>query len=291
MESEDEVLSNQSEDEVEVVKRTLKVKFDITHETVREVLFCEHRTATPSPEKPLMRTLFLSKVPTWATEDSLARIFSCNGPVQKVYLSVNASPGVDPLDDERADELKRYLHTVRHEAGFKYGYVVFEKPLSMKKAINEMDLSHPFILSTTENPIVTGLKKWKREFKSRILPDSKVDDLKAEIDTYIKNMDEKADEVKRKAEEEAEPDDDGWVTISRKSKKKSTIGAGRSEKVRARMKAREAKKKRNLELRKFYKFQLKETKLKKLDELRERFQAHRKVQEKTMPSDRKFKPS
>ena len=103
-------------------------------------------------------------------------------------------------------------------------------------------------------------------------------------------MDEKREDTKSKAEEEAEPDDEGWVTISRNSKKKSTIGAGRSEKVKARLKAREAKKRKNRELRNFYKFQLKETKLKKLSDLREKFEVDKERQRK-MIADRKFRPS
>ena len=70
----------------------------------------------------------------------------------------------------------------------------------------------------------------------------------------------------------------------------STLGAGRSEKVKARLKAREAKKRKNRELRNFYKFQLKETKLKKLSDLREKFEADKDRQRK-MIADRKFKPA
>ena len=103
-------------------------------------------------------------------------------------------------------------------------------------------------------------------------------------------MDDKREDAKSKAEEEAEPDDEGWVTISRNSKKKSTIGAGRSEKVKARLKAREAKKRKNRELRNFYKFQLKETKLKKLSDLREKFEVDKERQRK-MIADRKFRPA
>ena len=70
----------------------------------------------------------------------------------------------------------------------------------------------------------------------------------------------------------------------------STLGAGRSEKVKARLKAREAKKRKNRELRNFYKFQLKETKFKKLSDLREKFEADKERQRK-MIADRKFKPA
>ena len=136
----------------------------------------------------------------------------------------------------------------------------------------------------------TGVRKWKRAHNNAIIPDSDIDDLKTSIEEFVREVDEKREEAKNKAEEEAEPDDDGWVTISRKSKKKSTLGAGRSEKVKARLKAREAKKRKNRELRSFYKFQLKETKLKKLSDLREKFEADKERQRK-MIADRKFKPS
>ena len=138
--------------------------------------------------------------------------------------------------------------------------------------------------------VFTGVRKWKRAHNNAIIPDSDIDDLKTSIEEFVREVDEKREEAKNKAEEEAEPDDDGWVTISRKSKKKSTLGAGRSEKVKARLKAREAKKRKNRELRNFYKFQLKETKLKKLSDLREKFEADKERQRK-MIADRKFKPS
>ena len=57
-----------------------------------------------------------------------------------------------------------------------------------------------------------------------IIPDEDLETLKKSIEDFVHEMDEKREETKSKAEEEAEPDDDGWVTISRKSKKKSTLG-------------------------------------------------------------------
>ena len=121
------------------------------------------------------------------------------------------------------------------------------------------------------------------------MPESKIDELKQAIETFIKETDTKREEAKSKAEEEAEPDNEGWVTISRKSRKKSTLGAGKSEKVKLRLKAREAKKRKNRELRNFYKFQLKETKLKKLQDLRDKFEQDKEKQKK-MIADRKFRP-
>ena len=56
------------------------------------------------------------------------------------------------------------------------------------------------------------------------------------------------------------------------------------------MKARAAKKQKNKELRNFYKFQMKETKLKKLQELRDKFEADKEKQRKLI-AERKFRPA
>ena len=137
--------------------------------------------------------------------------------------------------------------------------------------------------------IILGVRKWKREYNDNIIPESEIANLKSSIEAFVKATDSKRDDIKNKAEEEAEPDDDGWVTVSKKSKKKSTLGAGKSEKIKARMKARAAKKQKNKELRNFYKFQMKETKLKKLQELRDKFEADKEKQKKLI-SERKFRP-
>lgn len=135
-----------------------------------------------------------------------------------------------------------------------------------------------------------GIRKWKRQYNDNLIADSEIEALKKSIEEFVQATDNKREEAKLKAEEEAEPDDDGWVTISKKSRKKSTLGAGKSDKVKARLKAREAKKKKNRELRSFYKFQLKETKLKRLQELRDKFEADKEKQKKLI-SERKFRPS
>ena len=58
-----EMESDSGDDNVDIPKKTLKVKYNISYDSVREVAFCEHKTNEPSPEKPLKRTLFLSKIP------------------------------------------------------------------------------------------------------------------------------------------------------------------------------------------------------------------------------------
>ena len=53
-------------------------------------------------------------------------------------------------------------------------------------------------------------------------------------------------------------DDDGWVTVSRHTSKKPVGRA--SDKAQARVKAREARKRKRKELENFYKYQVKEFK-------------------------------
>jgi len=283
--------SDSSEEQNEaIVTKIMKLKYDLTYDAFREVTFQEHKTEKPCPEKPLKRTLFLSKVPPWANESGLQRIFECNGQVQKVFLAKKASSGLTDEDSRDYSGVDRFLFPTKDTSGFKFAYVVYERPSSVTKALNTMDLSHPYILSDEENPIVTGIKKWKREYNQSIIPESEFDNLKTSIEEFVHATDTKRQERDDKAEEEAEPNDDGWVTVSKKSRKKSTLGAGKSEKVRARMQARAAKRQKNKELRNFYKHASKENKLVKLQELRDKFEADKEKQKKLI-ADRKFRPA
>ena len=143
---------------VEIPKKILKVKFNISYNSVQEVAFCEHKTNEPSPEKPLKRTLFLSKIPPWVTDDSLKRIFSINGAVSNVFLLSKKSPSKSTGDEQiNHTGMNRYLFPKKISTGFQFGYVVFEKPSAMNKALKEMDLSQPYIISTEEKPVVTGI--------------------------------------------------------------------------------------------------------------------------------------
>ena len=149
--------SDSSEEQNEaIVTKIMKLKYDLTYDAFREVTFQEHKTEKPCPEKPLKRTLFLSKVPPWANESGLQRIFECNGPVQKVFLAKKASSGLTDEDSRDYSGVDRFLFPTKDTSGFKFAYVVYEKPSSVTKALNTMDLSHPYILSDEENPIVTG---------------------------------------------------------------------------------------------------------------------------------------
>ena len=55
----------------------------------------------------------------------------------------------------------------------------------------------------------------------------------------------------------AEEDEDGWVTVSRSTKKTTKVAAKGTAKAQAKVKAREARKRKRKELENFYKYQVK----------------------------------
>lgn len=268
--------------------RELLLKFDDTYEGSRKVYFMEHKTATPCPEKPLGRTIYVTCVPPWATVQSLERVFAENGSVQSVFIEKRPNPG--PCEDEEDVGMSRYLHPLpetRVGFGFKCAYVVYKNAAGMKNAMKTMNLTKPRILSTPETPIVTGVLKWKREYNAAILTDGNVDALKEEIKAFTDDFDKAKDAVVARAEEEAEPDEDGWVTVSRHTSKKPV--GGRSEKAQARLKLIAEKKRKRKELDNFYKFQMRDAKLQRIEELKNKFESDKQKQLK-MKQDRKFKP-
>jgi hypothetical protein len=153
--------------ETEKPYRELLLKFDDSYAGERKVFFMEHKTSTPCPEKPLGRTIYVTCVPPWATEEGLERIFSVNGPVQNVYFEKRPNPGPVSISADEYNGLSRYLHPLpetRVGFGFKFAYIVFKNATGMRNALKTMDLTQPRVMSTVEAPIVTGVLKWKREY-------------------------------------------------------------------------------------------------------------------------------
>jgi len=119
----------------------------------------------------------------------------------------------------------------------------------------------------------------------------------------------KSDILTLNLQEEAEPDEDGWVTVSRHTGRKPVVTRSLKAQVfylsqqkfkkvmqpyfiiikQARLKAVAERKRKKKELSNFYKFQMKEEKIKRIDDLRSKFEADKEKQLK-MKQDRKFKP-
>ncbi len=257
--------------------RVLRLKFDPTYSAAHHVLFKPHRVRDPCPEKPNLRTLLLSNVPPWATRDAIKSVFSPNGAVDHVFFQKTATSGPPP--DQDGDQ-------ARVGSGFKYAYVVFERPSSVKKAMTKMDLKEPRFVSSEKRRVELGLEKWRKEYNSSLSLDT--EELEKGVEEGVRQYDLRKEEEKRKAEEMVEDDaEDGWTTVTRHTSKKP-VGGG-SAKAQAKVKAREAKKRKRKELENFYRAQMKEKKVKRMTELREKFEKD-KQRQLQMKADRKFRP-
>jgi ribosomal RNA-processing protein 7 len=131
------------------------------------------------------------------------------------------------------------------------------------------------------------VEKWRQEYNDAIVSDFAA--LMTDIETRVAAADRVKEAVVEAEEKAGEEDDDGWVTVSRTSNKKGKVGKI-SDKAQSKVKAREARKRKRKELDNFYKYQVKESKLARMDELKEKFEEDKKRQ-LVMKQDRKFRPN
>merc|ERR1711942_358584 len=80
-----------------------------------------------------------------------------------------------------------------------------------------MDLTKVVVASTVENPILVGVKRWAMEYNEQWRKEEEVTE---SIETYMVQFDKKVAEAKKVDEEMGEPDEDGWVTVTRQDRKK-----------------------------------------------------------------------
>jgi len=204
---------------------------------------------------PNHRTLFTLGWPAYCDDDCIKNLFSRVGEVEFVQLQNKVG------FDEYAEV---------PETGFKVAYVVFDSVESAREALKLGGRKKSILCKLG----FTGLAKWCSNY---------VDDRKTvkSIESTVSNF--MADYDSRKLEDDTvkkglqEPDDDGWVTVTRKNPKPVAQGK----------RYRQRKKKK--ELLNFYQFQLRESKRQQIAELRRKFEEDkRKVAE--MKSKRKFRP-
>jgi len=265
-----------------------RLKFNAESPRVQTVPFVKLDHSV-SPDVPGNKSLVMSKIPPWATTQSLKGLLDTkcgdgNGKVKAVYFvkklddAADFTPGFEdpsvwpPVDTDGS--------LIR---GFKCAFVVFEKASGCRAvtaALEKNATEEPLVLSTPERPVATGLKKWKREYNARLLhakPD--LDNLAENIKAFVAQMDAAREAAKAKAAAEAEPDEGGWVTVSRHSgkAKRKPLGLG-TKTGQAKIKARDAKRRKRKEMLDFYKFQTKEEKLDRLKELKSKFEEDKQKQ-------------
>jgi len=266
--------------------RVLVLKFSAEHNHGHQLFFKPHTVRAEEPLKPRDRTLFLANIPPWATVQAITRIFQRNGPIEAVYFQHEPSVGAPPLpslDPHFSDPTSPY----NFASGFKFGYIVYKMPQGVRNAMTKMEIEEPAVASTKEQPILTGVKRWTREYNSKFVEEDK---LMKDVTCYMEEYDKKVAEARLMDEGLSQPDEEGWVTVTKKQEKKpeKVKKSGEEESKKGRGKKNRRKKKK-VELTNFYSHQIKEDKMNNIRALREKFEEDKQKIAK-MKQERKFRP-
>ncbi|ALC38772.1 CG9107, partial [Drosophila busckii] len=219
----------------------------------------EHFIRLMDPNKPKGRTLFMLNVPPYVTEAALSTFFSKLGKVESVLFA--AKPGRDETQKwyEGLDEPFSYK-----EAPFKFkvAYVVFQRSSGVAKSlvIQSIDLFN----SSGESLVKTGVELWHDNYMNHYLMD--MDETQKKIDAYMADYD-KRERAAQLAAKTTQADADGWITVG-----KDGQGFAQTETTVERVEERIKKDKKSKELKNFYTFQIRESKMQNVIELRKKFE-------------------
>ncbi|XP_017041291.1 ribosomal RNA-processing protein 7 homolog A isoform X2 [Drosophila ficusphila] len=239
----------------------------------------EHFIRLMDPNKPKGRTLFLLNVPPYVTEESLRTVFGRAGSIEAVEFA--AKPGKD-------ETIKWYEGTAepfssaRPPFAFKVAYIVFQNSSSIGKALalKSIDL----FSSSGECIIKTGMELWHEEYEGNYLVEAKT--AKVQVSKFMAGYDKR----ERAAAEEArtgEADADGWVTVGKEGR---NAGFEQKASVIGRLEQKVAKQtSQSKELKNFYTFQIRESKMQNIVEMRKKFEEDKRKIE-LLKQSRRFKP-
>lgn len=231
----------------------------------------QHTVRGENKNKPGDRTLFVLNVPPFVDENFLAELFVKAGKVSRIQLCDK------PMSNEK--NIESDLFCEEPKIGYKVAYVVFESPESLNKALQIKELK-----PTGNYPKITsGVTKWIKDYNNSI-PNMK--DLKSKINLYMENYDR---QMKEKIESEkalTEADDEGWITVTKQSKKS---GFERKESVTNKIAMNKAAHQEKKELKNFYTFQIRESKMNHIIGLRQKFEEDKK-KIALLKQSRRFKP-
>lgn len=114
-----------------------------------------------------------------------------------------------------------------------------------------------------------------------------VSELKEKVDSYMEDFDRQEREKNDlEAEQEGKPDEDGFVTVRARGKRKAADETAISTEQDS---VKRKRKNKTSELKNFYRFQIREEKMKQLDHLRRKFDED-KQKVARMKANRNFKP-
>ncbi|XP_077562049.1 ribosomal RNA-processing protein 7 homolog A [Haemaphysalis longicornis] len=259
------------------VFRTMPVKFSNDTRSFHMMLFKEHSVREKSEHKPPGKTLFVVNVPPYCNEESLERVFGDCGKVAKVWLQKVPSSG------KPVESASQFFPSAPPVTGFKVAYVVFVKEASVRRAL-ELSVKEPRVLFPDGGSDVVGMAKWCNDYKARFFDAEKV---QKEVDTYMEDYDARLEEEKRRAKEmDGVPDEEGWIKVTKYGKRPVIP---RTDAVIHKVNSAEKKKRSQKELVNFYSFQIRESKMERIAQLRKKFEEDKR-RISLMKASRRFKP-
>lgn len=225
--------------------------------------------------KPSERTLFILNVPQYINEKCILFMYEDCGAIECVYIHSK------PKNTEGNGTDITSFTTTEQNIGYKVAYIVFKNSSGLKRAMKCKELPPVPIKKFSAS---VGLKKWSKEYNSNFID---VANVQKEIETYMADYDKKVEDEKRKSKEmDSVEDEEGWVTITKHSKKpKISRNENVSKKIIAKQNGESARK----TLLNFYRVQQKAS---KMDHIVERIKLMEKDRERIaqMKANRKFKP-
>ncbi|XP_028042029.1 ribosomal RNA-processing protein 7 homolog A [Bombyx mandarina] len=235
------------------------------------IYFKEHSVREHTKDKPAGRTIFIVNVPPYADEKGLTNAFSEAGPISSVKLCIKPNT--------MEDDIPKFI-SEKQKKSFQVAYLVFEKVSALDRALQLSELKP---LNSESYRIKTGIQKWIEEFNKEILQPKT---LKENIEAFMKKYDSETAKEKKKEKKLEQEDDEGWVTVTKGGKIQSFA---RTEKVENKILEKEEKNKKRKELKNFYTFQIRESKMKHIVMLRQKFEEDKKKIAQIKQS-RRFKP-
>ncbi|XP_060865098.1 ribosomal RNA-processing protein 7 homolog A [Metopolophium dirhodum] len=258
--------------------KVLPVKVNENSKAIRQLFLKMHITRDKCAQKPEYQTLFVVGVPEFCDQKTMKHAFRCCGKVKSVYFHNEPTP-IEP------EILPSKYFIPKSIKGFKVAYVVFAHTSGLENALSlKCTESEPFILSTQSAPITNIVNRWCENYNDSIVDEK---ELQLEIDTYMSKYDKtSAARIQTEKETVDNEDEDGWKTVTKKGR---NPGFARKEVIKNNIMKNEAKKKIKKTLKNFYRFQIKETKINQLMELRNKFD-NDKSKIELLKQSRKFKP-
>ncbi|XP_047516802.1 ribosomal RNA-processing protein 7 homolog A [Pieris napi] len=237
--------------------KALQLKITDASTNPHMIYIKEHLVRDHTADKPSGRTLFIVNVPPYVDEQSITNAFKEAGTIQSVHFSEKPNTINSNTEKFTVDPCK---------PSFRVCYLVFKKVAYLQNALKLKELQ-PMNLDAH---IVLGINKFIHEHNESVF---KPMELKNRIEIFMKRCDEKIKKEIEKEKQLEQEDDEGWITVTKRSKVQSFA---RTEKVENKIMAKENKSKKKKELTNFYTFQIRESKMKHIVSLRQKFDEDKK---------------